>query len=70
VTLEDVDVEAVDLEDVDVVAAAASACAAVPRPANTRAAVATAAEPMRRHLPRMAGLVGGVVRNCVLLTRV
>jgi hypothetical protein len=64
---------------VAVVPAAALASTAVPKPATRRAAVATAAEPMRRQLVRAADLLpgvgdvggmGGVVRNVQLLREV
>lgn len=42
---------------------AAPAWAAVPSPARASAAVATAAVPMRRHLPCVNWLLGGDVRN-------
>jgi hypothetical protein len=64
---------------VAVVPVAALASTAVPRPAARRAAVAAAAEPMRRQLARAADLLpgvgdvggmGGVVRNVQLLREV
>jgi hypothetical protein len=54
VTLEEVEA----VVEVALAAGAAFAGPAAPKPARTRAAVPAAAAPIRRHLPRMAGLAG------------